>query len=146
MTSRRPGDGDSGGHGPRRGATVSCRSLSTRWARRHWPRRIVIQHFNAHCAARRSGLTPPLLASRFVEGTELLDDGTVLHLARVATVRFADASLALFLEGQDNPDFEALKAEFADVLGGPPHGLPEDQGIQLVHETGNRTMQRTRPL
>ena len=43
---------------------------------------------------------------------ELLTDGMELHLA-------------------------ALKAEFADVLAGPPPGLPPDRGIELVLETGN---------
>jgi hypothetical protein len=65
----------------------------------------------------------------------------VLHLA---TVSFADASLSL--EGQDHPAFAELKAEFADVLGGPPPGLPPDRGIELVLETGDRPMPRTRPL
>jgi hypothetical protein len=84
-------------------------------------------------ARRRMGKAPPPWVPRFVEGKELLDDGSVLHLA---TVRFADASLSL--EGQDHPAFAALKAEFADVLRGPPPGLPPDRGIELVLETGNR--------
>ena len=90
---------------------------------------------------RRSGRAPPPQLPRFVDGTEILDDGTVLHLA---SLRLADASLAL--EGQDHPAFAALKEEFADVLGGPPHGLPPDRGIELVLETGDRPMPRTRPL
>jgi hypothetical protein len=92
-------------------------------------------------ARRRTGLAPPPQLPRFVDGTELLDDGTELHLA---SLRFVDASLAM--EGQDHPAFAALKAEFADVLGGPPPGLPPDRGIELVLETGNRPMPRTRPL
>jgi transposase InsO family protein len=92
-------------------------------------------------ARRRAGLAPPPRIPRFVDGTELLDDGTVLHLA---SLRLADASLAL--EGTDHPAFAALKAEFADVLGGPPPGLPPDRGIELVLETGDRPMPRTRPL
>jgi hypothetical protein len=92
-------------------------------------------------ARRRAGLAPPPLPPRFGEGTEVLDEGTELHFA---SLLFADASLAL--EGQDHPAFAELKAEFADVLGGPPPGLPPDRGIELVLETGNRPMQRTRPL
>ena len=82
-----------------------------------------------------------LPAPRFADGIELLDDGTELHLA---TVRFSDASISL--EGDDHPAFAALKAEFADVLAGPPPGLPPDRGIELVLETGDRPMPRTRPL
>ncbi len=65
----------------------------------------------------------------------------MLHLA---SLRLADASLAL--EGTDHPAFAALKAEFADVLGGPPPCLPLDSGIELVLETGNQLMPPTLPL
>jgi hypothetical protein len=92
-------------------------------------------------ARRRAGLAPPPRIPRFVDGTELLDDGTVLH---VASLWLANASLAL--EGMDHPAFAALKAEFADVLGGPSPGLTPDRGIELVLETGDRPMPRTRPL
>ena len=92
-------------------------------------------------ARRRAGLAPAPPLPRFLDGMELLTDGTELHLA---SLRFADASIAL--EGQDHPDFAALKAEFADVLAGPPPGLPPDRGIELVLETGNRPMPRTRPI
>ena len=64
-----------------------------------------------------------------------------LHLA---SLRFVDTTLNL--EGTDHPAFAALKAEFADVLGGPPRGLPPDRGIELVLETGSRPMPRTRPV
>ena len=86
-------------------------------------------------ARRRAGIATPPPLQLFSDGTELLDDGTELHLA---SLRFTDASLAL--EGQDHPAFAALKADFADVLGGPPPGLPPDLGIELVLETGNRAM------
>ena len=89
----------------------------------------------------RAGLDPALPLPHFVDGMELLAEGTELHLT---SLRFADASLAL--EGQDHPDFAALKAEFADVLAGPPPGLPPDRGIELVLETGNLPMPRTRPI
>ncbi len=92
-------------------------------------------------ALRRTGLAAPPPLPRFVDGTKLLDDGTVLHLA---SLLLADAALAL--EGQDHPAFAELKTEFADVLGGPPRGLPPDSGIELVLETGDRPMPRTRPL
>jgi hypothetical protein len=65
----------------------------------------------------------------------------VLHLA---SLRLADASLAL--EGQDRSTFAELKTKFADVLVGPPRGLPQDRGIELVLETSDRPMQRTSPL
>jgi len=72
---------------------------------------------------------------------ELLSDGTELHLA---SLRFVDASLTL--QSTDHPAFAALKTEFADVLGGPPRGLPPDRGIELVLETGDRPMPRTRSI
>ena len=87
---------------------------------------------------RRCGLDPAL--GRFTTGTERLTDGTELHLA---SLRFVDTSLNL--QGTDHPAFAALKSEFADVLGGPPPGLPPDRGIELVLETGDRPMPRTRP-
>jgi hypothetical protein len=72
---------------------------------------------------------------------ERLSDGTELHLA---SLRFVDTSLTL--QGTDHPAFADLKEEFADVLGGPPRGLPPDRGIELVLETGDRPMPRTRPI
>ena len=72
---------------------------------------------------------------------EHLTDGTELHLA---SWRFANASIAL--EGQDHPDFAALKAEFANVLAEAPPGLPLERGIELVLEIGNRPIPRTRPI
>ena len=63
-------------------------------------------------------LAPPLIG-RFVGGMEVLRDGTELHLASFC---LADAELRL--EGADDPAFTALKAEFADVPGGAPPGLP----------------------
>jgi hypothetical protein len=59
----------------------------------------------------------PTLVGRFVEGMEVLRDGTELHLA---SFRLADAELRL--EGADDPAFATLKAEHADVLGGRPRG------------------------
>jgi len=89
--------------------------------------------------ARRYGPAPP--PARFTTGMERLTDGTELHLA---SLRFVDAGMTL--EAADHPAFTALKTEFADVLGGPPRGLPPDRGIELVLETGDRPMPRTRPV
>ena len=58
----------------------------------------------------------------------------------------SDLEDSLSLAGTDHPAFAALKAEFADVLAGPPPGLPPDRGIELTLETGDRPMPRTRPL
>ena len=92
---------------------------------------------------RRTGvdLGPLPVPPRFADGFEILADGTELHLA---SLRFPDA--ALTLPGQDHPAFAALKEEFSDVLSPPPPGLPPDRGIELVLETGDRPMPRTRPL
>jgi hypothetical protein len=67
----------------------------------------------------------PSLAGRFVGGMEVLRDGTELHLASFCMV---DAELRL--EGADDPAFAALKAEYADVLGGAPPGLPPRHGAR----------------
>ena len=83
----------------------------------------------------------PPLAGRFVGGVEVLRDGTELHLA---SFRLADAELRL--EGSDDPAFAALKAEYADVLGGAPPGLPPERGMELVIETGDAPMPRSRPV
>ena len=88
---------------------------------------------------RRCGPDPP--PARFASGVEYLADGTELHLA---SLRIVDSSLEL--QGADHPAFSKLKSEYADVLGGPPPGLPPDRGIELVLETGARPMPRTRPI
>jgi hypothetical protein len=83
---------------------------------------------------RRSRVAPSL-AGRFVGGTEVLRDGAELHLAS-----FGLADSELRLEGADAPAFAALKAEYAHVLDGPPPGL------ELVIETGDTPMPRSRPV
>ena len=84
---------------------------------------------------------PPPLAGRFLGGMEVLPDGTELHLASFG---LADAELRL--DGADDPAFTALKAEYADVLGGAPPGLPPERGMELVIETGDAPMPRSRPV
>ena len=61
----------------------------------------------------------PPLAGRFVDGVEMLRDGTELHLAS-----FCLADVELSLSGADHPAFTALKTEYADagVATGPRHG------------------------
>ena len=83
----------------------------------------------------------PPLEGRFAGGVEVLRDGTELHLAPFG---LADAELPL--EGVDDPSFAALKIEYADVLGGAPPGLPPERGMELVIETGNAPMPRSRPV
>ena len=85
--------------------------------------------------------TAPPLDGRFAGGVEVLRDGTELYLASFG---LADAELRL--EGVDDPSFAALKTEYADVLGGAPPGLPPDRGMELVIETGNAPMPRSRPV
>jgi hypothetical protein len=63
---------------------------------------------------------------------EVLQDGTELHLASFS---LADAELRL--EGSDDVAFATLKAEYDDVLGGAPPGMPPDRGMELELETGN---------
>ncbi len=72
---------------------------------------------------------------------EVLRDGTELHLAPFC---LADAELRL--AGDDDPTFAALKVEYADVLGGAPPGMPPEQGMEFVTETGDAPMPRSRPV
>ena len=83
----------------------------------------------------------PPLAGRFAGGMEVLRDGTELHLASFC---LADAELRL--DGVDDPAFAALKAKYADVLGGAPPGLPPERDMELVIETGDAPMPRSRPV
>ena len=83
----------------------------------------------------------PSLEGRFIDGMELLHDGTELHLAS-----FCLADVELRLSGADDPAFTTLKAEYADVLGGAPPGLPPERGMELVIETGDAPMPRSRPV
>ena len=78
---------------------------------------------------------------RFVGGQEVLRDGTELHLAS-----FHPAEAELHLTGSDDPAFATLKAEYADVLAGAPKGMPPDRGMELVLETGDAPMPRSRPV
>jgi hypothetical protein len=72
---------------------------------------------------------------------EVLRDGTAL---RLASFDMADAELRL--TGADDPAFAALKAAYADVLGGAPPG-PPDRGMEPgVIETGDAPMPRSRPV
>ena len=93
-------------------------------------------------ARRRPGLPPePHCAARFVDGVEVLQDGTELHLAS-----FCLAEAEQRLGGTDDPAFAALKVKYADVLGGAPPGMPQDRGIELELETGDAPMPRSRPV
>jgi hypothetical protein len=77
---------------------------------------------------------------------ELLKDGTEVQLASFC---LADAELR-HLTGADDPAFAALnlKARYSDasVLGGAPHGMPPDRGMELELETGDARMPRSRPV
>ena len=59
-----------------------------------------------------------------------------------------DLSLSPQEEDVDPPEFAALKTDFADVLGGPPPGLPPDRGpdFELHIDTGDAPMHRSRPM
>jgi hypothetical protein len=46
------------------------------------------------------------------------------------------------LAGDDEVTFAALKAEYADVFGGAPTGLPPERGMELVLETGDALIPR----
>ena len=93
-------------------------------------------------ARRRPGRPPePRCAGRFMDGVEVLKDGTELHLASFG---LTDAELRL--EGADDPAFAELKVRYADVLGGAPAGMPPDRGMELELETGGTPMPWSRPV
>ncbi len=52
--------------------------------------------------------------------------------------RAAPLLVELRVEGADDPDFLALKAEYADVLCGAPQGLPFDSGMELASRWATR--------
>ncbi len=83
----------------------------------------------------------PRCVGRSADGVEVLEDGAVLHLAALC---LADAELRL--AGVDDPAFVALKAQYADVLGGAPPGMPPDRGMELELETGGAPSPRSRPV
>ena len=91
--------------------------------------------------SRSAAAREPHCADRFVDGVEVLKDGTELHLA---TLCLAEAELRL--TGTDDPAFAALKVKYADVLGGAPPGMPLDRGMELELETGDAPMPRSRPV
>ena len=64
-----------------------------------------------------------------------------LHLASFS---LADAELRL--TGSDERALTALKAHYAYVLGGAPHGMPPDRSVELELETGDSRMPCSRPV
>ena len=115
---------------PPGGGVESCTVLSQGALRRML--RTVVPHAGA-TTAECNGL--------FADGFEDLRDGTTLFLATLGVV---DGELRL--EGKDDPAFAPLIAKYQETLGGPPKGLPPDRGIELVLETGDAPMPRSRPL
>ena len=83
----------------------------------------------------------------FADGPEELPDGTLLDTGhfRIAEV---DRLSAPSDAAPPEPAFEALAEEFADVLAGPPPGLPPDRGLEFeLHiNTGTAPMPRSRPM
>ena len=86
-------------------------------------------------ASRRSPTVPTALS------TAWRCSRTALEL-RLTSSCLADAELRL--AGADYPAFTALKAEYADVLGGAPPGVPPDREMELELETGDAPMPRSR--
>ena len=79
-------------------------------------------------------------------GRQLLD-ATCLFLGHL-TLHSEDVSFSLPAEESDPPEFGALAAEYAEVLAGPPPGLPPDRGpeFELRIDTGDHPMPRSRPM
>jgi hypothetical protein len=87
-----------------------------------------------------------VLAS-LAETAPVLSDGTCLFLGHFSLLS-GDVSFSLPAEEHDPPEFVALAAEYADVLAGPPPGLPPDRGpeFELRIDTGDHPMPRSRPM
>ena len=73
-----------------------------------------------------------------------LADGTELFVGHIAFAADGPA-FSLPPDAGDPPDFAALAAGCADVLGGPPPGLPPNRGpeFELRVETGSHPMPRS---
>ena len=89
----------------------------------------------------------PGLAEALASGEVTLSDGTEL-LFGVVHFCAEENPFSLPAEGGDPPEFQALAREFADVLAGPPPGLPPDRGpeFELRIDTGAHPMPRSRPM
>jgi hypothetical protein len=76
-----------------------------------------------------------------------LTDGTELLIGHV-TFAAAGRTFTMPPDTGNPSDFAALAHEYADVLAGPPPGLPPDRGpaFELRIETGSRPMPRPRPV
>ena len=86
------------------------------------------------------------LAGLAETGTTLAD-GTELFVGRIAFAAEGPA-FALPPDDGDPPDFAALAGEYADVLAGPPPGLPPDRGpaFELRIDTGEHPVPRSRQM
>jgi hypothetical protein len=87
----------------------------------------------------RGGTLP--LDDSFLGGVDVLRDSTELHLAS-----FCMMDTELRPAGADDPTFSTLKAEYADVLGGAPPGLPPESCMELVIVSGDAPMSPPRPV
>ena len=87
---------------------------------------------------------PPAIAhcaDRVVDSVNVVKDGTGFH-----PFAFCRADAELRLAGVNVPAFRALKAHYADMLGGAAPGMPPDRGMELELETGDAPMRRSRPV
>jgi hypothetical protein len=87
-------------------------------------------------AAAAAAWTEDTLAG-LAEMGQTLADGTELLVGHVTFVT-AGPAFTLPPDTGDPPDFAALAHEYADLLAGPPPGLPPDRGpaFELRIETG----------
>ena len=100
----------------------------------------------AFAAAATAAWAEETLAGLADIGTTL-PDGTELLVGRI-TFAADGPAFTLPPDDSDPPDFAALAGEYADVLAGPPPGLPPDRGpaFELRIETGSHPMPRSRPM
>ena len=78
---------------------------------------------------RQAAWAEDILAGLADSGTTLAD-GTALLVGQIGQISFATDGPAFTLPADDGspPEFGALAGEYADVLAGPPPGLPTDRG------------------
>ena len=77
-------------------------------------------------AARDDAWAADTLAGLAEKGCLVLDDCSIVGMGSFAFIAVEDLSFARAASEADPPEFESLKREFAEVLAGPPPGLPPD--------------------
>ena len=102
----------------------------------------------AHLAAAAQDAWAADSLAALAEGGVSLADGTELLLGSIHLAAATTLASTPSCPEADPPEFSILASEYADVLGGPPPGLPPDRGpeFELRIDTGTAPMPRSRPM